>query len=240
MTMPDIMMMPQIAQVFGITIDELYKPAAEVYKNEAERWLSKYTASHNQDDFFRADVEFRRLLDSGDYTDEDVIAYGTLYRFHADYCKKKAYELYDFVLAKNKAESYEAANAPSLTNYRLLMRACFWTQKYEKGLECYEEILKRFPNLEKEELRVLHSTAGDMCRGLKKYEEAFAYWEKALLADAWPMDPMFSIACCLSEMGEYAKAADAWKRIVDELIVRGFTYEVEWPRQMMNEAKAKS
>lgn len=32
----------------------------------------------------------------------------------------------------------------------------------------------------------------------------------------------------------------AWKRIVDELIVRGFTYEVEWPRQMMNEAKAKS
>ena len=30
------------------------------------------------------------------------------------------------------------------------------------------------------------------------------------------------------------------KRIVDELIVRGFTYEVEWPRQMMNEAKAKS
>ncbi|MBE5864570.1 MAG: helix-turn-helix domain-containing protein [Lachnospiraceae bacterium] len=265
-TMPDVMMMPQIAQVFGITIDELYKPAAEVYKNEAERWLSKYTASHNQDDFFRADVEFRRLLDSGDYTDEDMIAYGTLYRFHADYCKKKAFELYDFVLAKNKAESYEAAwsnkgalmaavgqgedyvvhfeneavNDPSLANYRLLMRACFWTQKYEKGLECYEEILKRFPNLEKEELRVLHSTAGDMCRGLKKYEEAFGYWEKALLADAWPMDPMFSIACCLSEMGEYAKAADAWKRIVDELIARGFTYEVEWPRQMMNEAKAKS
>ncbi len=54
------------------------------------------------------------------------------------------------------------------------------------------------------------------------------------------MDPMFSIACCLSEMGEYAKAADAWKRIVDELIARVFTYEVEWPRQMMNEAKAKS
>ena len=36
-TMPDVMMMPQIAQVFGITIDELYKPAVEVYKNEAEQ-----------------------------------------------------------------------------------------------------------------------------------------------------------------------------------------------------------
>ena len=49
-----------------------------------------------------------------------------------------------------------------------------------------------------------------------------------------------NIACCLSEMGEYGKAADAWKRIVDELIDRGFTYEVDWPRQMMNDAKSKS
>ena len=38
----------------------------------------------------------------------------------------------------------------------------------------------------------------------------------------------------------HGNLADAWKKIVDELIARGFTYEVEWPRQMMNEAKAKS
>lgn len=30
------------------------------------------------------------------------------------------------------------------------------------------------------------------------------------------------------------------KCLANYLIVRGFTYEVEWPRQMMNEAKAKS
>ena len=48
-------------------------------------------------------------MESGDYGDEDVIAYGTLYRFHMDYCKKKAFDLYDSVLAKNKKESYEAA-----------------------------------------------------------------------------------------------------------------------------------
>ena len=262
-TIPDVLMLPQIAQVFGITIDDLFKPIINVYKNEARKWLSKYTASHNQDDFFRADSEFRRLMESGDYDDEDVIAYGTLYRMHIDYCKEKSFELYDSVLAKNKDENYEIAwsnkgmlmvatgtgeayvtrfekavkDNPNLANYRLLMRAYFWTQKYDKGLECYNEILIRFPNLDKEELRCLHSDAGDMCRGLKKYKEAFEYWEKALSVDGWPMDPMYSIACCLSEMGEYEKAADAWKRIVDELLERGYTFEVEWPRQMMIDAK---
>ena len=264
-TMPDVMMMPQIAQVFSVTIDELYKPAINAYKNEARRWLSKYTASQNQDDFYRADVEFRRLMESGDYEDEDVIAYGTLYRLHMDYCKKKAFELYDSVISKNKNESYETAwsnkgmlmvtigrgeaylahfekavkEEPSLPNFRLLMRAYFWTERYEKGLECYREILKRFPNLDKKELRCLHSDAGDMCRGLKHYDEAFRYWEKALEVDGLPMDPMYSIACCLSEIGDYSKAADAWKRIVDELLERGYTSEVEWPRQMMNNAKSK-
>ena len=262
-TIPDVLMLPKIAQVFGITIDELFKPAINVYKNEARKWLSKYTDSHNQDDFYRADLEFRRLMESGNYEDEDVIAYGTLFRLHIDYCKKRAFELYDSVLAKNKDENYEITwsnkgmlmaaigngedyvahfekavkENSSLANYRLLMRACFWTQKYDKGLECYNEILKSFPNLEKEELRCLHSDAGDMFRGLKRYKEAFEHWEKALSVDGRSMDPMYSIACCLSDMGEYEKAADAWKRIVDELLERGYTFEVEWPRQMMIDAK---
>jgi tetratricopeptide (TPR) repeat protein len=119
------------------------------------------------------------------------------------------------------------------------MRAYFWTKNYENGIECYEEIIKKFSEFNKEELHDLHTSAGDMYRGLKKYKDAFECWEKAVEISEWPMDPLYSIACCLSEVGEYEKAAEAWKRIIDELTARGFTYEVEWPRQMMNDAKSK-
>lgn len=61
-TTPDIMMLPLIAQIFDVSIDDLFKAQIDDYENEAERWLSKYESSKNQDDFIELILSLKNFL----------------------------------------------------------------------------------------------------------------------------------------------------------------------------------
>lgn len=149
-------MLPLIAQFFGVYIDDLFKSKVNAYRNEAIKWFSKYEESKNQDDFFRADLEFKKLFESNQYSRDDIRSYGLLYEYHMYYCKNKALEQYDKLLAEGtKDELYYrvcrqkillltrigrgeetvseweikiASGMVGVEEYSCLINACYWTK----------------------------------------------------------------------------------------------------------------
>ena len=262
-TVPDTMMLPALAQYFGTTIDDLFRQEMQAYANNAVRLLAVYEKSHNQDDFIRADAEFSKLFDSGSYTLDDVRSYGVLYEYHMYYCRDKALEQYDKVIARGAGDNtYHSArqqrilllsrigrsqesiaqeqeilrkDPADVNNHIALIAAYHWAGKYEKAIEAFEQAMLRFP----EGNAALYTYAGDACRALHRYDEAFAYWNRALALDDNFIDSLFSTAFCYDELGRYEEAISAWQRIIDWLMKRGMVYEQGLPKKMIKSAREK-
>lgn len=59
-TSPDIAILPQIAKLYCVTIDDLFRKTAVVYENYAQRLAVVYEATHKPEDFISADFEFKK------------------------------------------------------------------------------------------------------------------------------------------------------------------------------------
>jgi tetratricopeptide (TPR) repeat protein len=115
-----------------------------------------------------------------------------------------------------------------------LAHALFFGRQPERALAVCEEALMKFP-----EEGLLHVYAGDACRELKRYDEAFPHWEAAVATDDRFLDAMFSMAFCREELGQFAQAADIWEDIARKLDARGLEVEAVWPREMAEKCRAK-
>lgn len=262
-SVPDTMMLPCIAQYFGVSIDDLFRQDMKAYENNAIRLLAVYEESHNQDDFIRADAEFKKLFEGGSYTLNDVRSYGVLYEYFMYFCRDKALEQYDKVIAQNAHDdTYNSArqqkilllsrigraqesiarerenlrkDPSNIHNHLTLIEAYHWAGEHEKALEAFEQALLRFP----EGHAALYTYAGDACRALHRYDEAFAHWEKAQALNVDFIDALFSMGFCYDELGRYEEAIDAWQRIIDWLMKRGMIYEQGLPKKMIKSALEK-
>lgn len=94
--------------------------------------------------------------------------------------------------------------------------------------------IKRFPEEES-----IYVYVGDICRNLKKYDEALKYWNKALELDNAYLDAKYSIGFCYEEMGDYEKAYTVWKELEDELGRRELTVDKELPLQLAKNCENK-
>ena len=106
-TLPDVTMLPKIAALYCVTIDDLYKETGMVYENYARRLCSVFEASHKPEDFIQAEMEYRKLLKSGDFTTEDLRSYGILHQYMMEVCRDQAEELFNRVIKKGPAENPE-------------------------------------------------------------------------------------------------------------------------------------
>ena len=57
-TYPDVMLLPEIAKLYGVLVDDLFKPAVKGYENNARRLMAVYENSHQPEDFLAAAEEF--------------------------------------------------------------------------------------------------------------------------------------------------------------------------------------
>ncbi len=262
-TVPDTLMLPQIAAYFDVTIDELFRPEPNVYANNAQRLLAVYEASHDRDDFIRADAEYKKLFESGKYTRDDVRCYGVLNEYQMYDCRDIALRQYEKLLAGPERDvAYRGAQAQRILllsrigrgdeavaeeragvqsepdvpeNHLSLMAALYWSGRYEEVLTEFDRALVQFGALKD----AFHLYAGDACGKLGKYDEAFTHWERAFELDPEHADPLFSMALCFHERGEYDREAEAWERVVDWLTKRGFIYELTFPRNQLRKAREK-
>ena len=265
-TTPDIMMLPLIAQVFSVSIDDLFKAQIDAYENEAIRWLSIYESSKNQDDFIRADIEFKKLFESNAYNDNTIRLYGVLYEYHMYYCRDKALEQYDKIISEGKKDDtyYGVCNQKnlllsrigrgeeqisyweervkeedsSIKDYICLISACYWAEQYDKAAGYFERAETVYGEEAKNNYN-LYIYGGDTYRALKKYDEAFKCWRKALDINDYYMDAWFSMGFSYTDLGDHVNAAEIWRKVVDMLTGRGCIYETNWPRELLRNAESK-
>ena len=263
-TLPDVTILPKIAALYCVTIDDLYKEMSIAYTNYAQRLCSVFEESHKPEDFIRADIEYKKLLKSGEHTTEDLRLYGFLYQKMMQVCIKKAEEIFNQVIKKGPAEDTEVywatqrqkiyflsqigrnqecieeflplveADSNELQEWICLIQAYSFAKDYHTAWKWLKNAEAKFP-----ESAMLHIYAGDLLRATKRYDEAFPHWKRALEMEPDWTAAAWSMASCYEELGNYAKAYEVYSQIADDLENQGFEAEVDLPRLLANKCREK-
>ncbi len=263
-TLPDVMMLPKIAEAYCVTVDDLYKETSVAYDNYAQRLGSVFEATRDKEDFFRADQEYQRLLRSGAYTTEDLRLYGILHQYMMQLCIEKTTELFDQVIRKGPDEDPETywltkrqkiyflsqigRDQENLEEYRRAVEAgsedinqwiCLimtydFSGEGELAFETFQKAAESFPATP-----LLCCFGGGLFAGRKQYEEAFAYWDRALELAPDMTDAMYAKGFCYEQMGEWRKAYETWTALADHLTARGYDAEVQYPRELARKSRIK-
>lgn len=263
-TLPDVTILPKIAALYCVTIDDLYKETSMAYDNYAQRLGSVFEASLKPEDFLRADMEYQKLLKSEEYTTEDLRLYGILYQEMMCVCIKKAGEMFDRVLKKGPTEDSETywrtqrqkayflweigrnqenieeflplveAGSNELQEWVCLIQAYSFAGDYDAAWKWVQKAEAKFP-----ESATLHIYTGNLLRSMKRYDEAFPHWKRALEMEPQWCDAAYSMASCYEEIGDYVNAYAVYNQIADNLESRGFEAEVNWPRSLAHKCREK-
>ena len=264
-TLPDVTILPKIAALYCITIDDLYKENSMAYENYASRLCSVFGVSHKPEDYMQAEMEYRKLLKTGEYTTEDLRSYGILHQYMMQVCRDKAEEILNRVINRGPEEdpetywatqrqkvhflweigrNQESINeflplvedgSKELHNWICLIQAYSFAGDFDSAWNWIRKAETQFP-----ESAMLHIYAGDLLRDMKRYEEAFFHWKRALEMEPDWLSSAYSMASCYEELDDYANAADVYVGIVDNLESRGFDVEAKWPREMAEKCREKA
>lgn len=261
-TLPDVMLLPEIARLYGVTVDDLYRADAKGYSSYAQRLLAVYEASGRSEDFIAAEQEFSRMS-VNELTADDLRSWGVLYHYmmqhsavqaqrkleqamqHPDVteqvytsaAQQKIALLCDQGKGHNEAMRYNELLDDNPSDYRLwlLCTAAYeFIKEYDKALEVVTEGIRHFPTKAS-----LYVHAGDICCSMKRYDEAFTHWHKALELDSSHLDAMYSIGFCYEELEQYQNAYNIWTDLVRELDRRGWVIEREYPARMAEKCAKK-
>ena len=263
-TLPDVLLLPSIATLYGVLVDDLFRPHAQGYANNALRLLAVFERTGKREDFVACADEFDRLLRTPSATADDWRSCGVAHEYMAYHCIRRATDHYDRAMALAREDDPDMYHR--VLRQKTLLRcrtgqagACIAEQEEavrlapddpdaaadlahalqcaglpERTLQSSVEALRRFPDC-----ALLHLFAGDACRELKRYDDAFAHWEATLRLDDRFTDALFSMAFCREELGQYAEAAALWERIARKLDAQGLAIEAQWPREMAAKCRQK-
>jgi len=263
-TMPDVMMLPEIARLYCVTVDDLYREHSVVYENYAARLLAVYEASRDLRDFYNAEREYDKLIKSRNYTMNDLRLYGILYQYHMADCKEAAPRLFEKGLAMGEENDPEVYH--QIERQRMLLRsqvgeneknieeqkaklaehphdffchvnlfvAYLYADENQKALEVFQKAEREFSDR-----ALLYAYGGDLYKRLGRYEDAFDCWDKAFFLDSEMTAVLWSKGFCYEELGEYQKAYEVWSFLVAWLEERGYEAETEEPRRLAERCRKK-
>lgn len=249
-TLPDVMLLPELARLYGVTVDDLYREDARGYPSYAQRLLAVYETSGRSEDFLAAEQEFARLNEP---TADDLRAWGVLYHYMMSNSARLAQQKLEQAMSHPKATEQvylsaaqqrilllcgQGRGAEEVRRYAealehspgdrrlwlLAVAAMEFHGEPERALETALEGLERFPN---DASLMIH--AGDVCRTLKRYEQAFSWWQRALETDSSHLDAVYSTGFCHEELGNWEKAHRVWTELTRKLDSRGQVIERAFP-----------
>ena len=261
-TLPEVTLLPEVAKIFAVTVDDLFREDCLAYANYAQRLLAVYEASGKFEDFLAARREFQKLLASGDYSRDDLRSYGILHQYLMLNSADEAMLHFSKVLDAPERDSVyystwrqKLSLMVQLGEWRKAAQQVqelldkdqdnpeFWammvhvyerSEQLEKAQEYLNKALLRFPDY-----AIFHIYAGDLCRAQGNYDAAFRHWEESLSLDDSFMDARYAIASCYEELGQYDKAYAAWQALASEMERRGWVIEKDYPAKMAQKCKEK-
>ncbi|MBR7161177.1 MAG: helix-turn-helix domain-containing protein [Clostridia bacterium] len=251
-TLPDVLMLPEIAKIYGIIVDDLFKKRSVAYENYAQRLSALYEISRDPEDFLRCRLEYQKMMKSGELSTYDKWDYGWLHKAMMYDCKKEALKWFDEVLSdQTQKNSLPYRRAASMKQDLLF--------SFGKGNEILEERQRRMDesngNLDEREWILLieaynlakqyekafsvfeqairkypdnwelYFRAGEIFEYSEKYEEAISYYKKAGEIGTYFCDEKYSIAGCYRKLGKFKEAYQLYLDIAD--IHRKNGYDVE-------------
>lgn len=249
-TYPDLLLLPEIAKLYCVTVDDLFRAEASAYKNYAQRLASIYETTRKPEDFVYADNEFKKLIGKGKYSTEDLWTYGTLHHFMMQYSINKAIELFNMVIDKGvtvdadvfwktkvqkmllfsqigkSKESIESAlkniqnGSTDVIDWRCLIQSYIFDNDINNAHEYFVKAIKKFPNDS-----IIYTLGGDICKRLGKTNKALLYWDKAIELDSTCLDAKYSKINYYAEIGNKEKCKNLSSEIVEELGKMGLDIE---------------
>lgn len=213
-TLPDVAILPEIADFFDITIDELFKPNMTAYENKAERLMAIYEGDiENSEAFEAANKEYKKLIEENKLSIKDKGNYAFLNDCRARYYLKIAEKYYVEAIENGedqKDEEYYKIQRQYILFLSRLNRAKESISRHSYLLEqepnnpmnysslvaayiCENDFLKAIEVAEKGlELfpndAILIVYAGDIYKRLGKHKEALECWDKAFNIDPEMID----------------------------------------------------
>ena len=263
-TFPDILLLPAIAEHYCVTVDDLFREGVESYKHYADRLSSLYESTRDRDDFIRADNEYRRLIDSGNHTTEDLRSYGCMHMMAMWECADKAMMAFNEVIARGPQEDERTYyrtrlqkmqlihslghNELNLEQQRtalsehpeepwehiLMLNALCNAKQYEEAYRLFLSSVEHHPTVSE-----LYVYGGDICKALGQTDEAFAWLDKGLAIDPDLCDAKYSKARWYEELGDWASAIEVWTSLISDMEKRGLTFEAKEPRRNAEKCRAK-
>lgn len=261
-TLPEVTLLPEIAKIFAVTVDDLFREDCLAYANYAQRLLAVYEVSGKFEDFIAARREFQKLLASGDYSRDDLRSYGILNQYLMLHSADEAILHFNKVLEAPERDSvYYSTWRQKLSlmvqmgqwnkavrrvqeqldtdkdnpeYWAMLIHVYERSDQVETAQEYLNEALQKFP-----ENAIFHIYAGDLYRAQGNYDAAFLHWKKSLSLDDSFMDARYAMASCYEEIGQYDKAYAAWQALASEMDRRGWVIEKDYPVKMAQKCKAK-
>lgn len=191
-TLPDVTMLPEIAKLYCVSIDDLYKETSTAYKNYAQKLAAVFESTHKPEDFISADLEFRQLEKDNGLTLCDMFNYGIIHQLMIYYCVKKAMYWFDKALEKGsdddefyywktrmqkmklcsflgnseniikEQKQIVSDNTEDVNERCLLIAAYIFADDYETAYKEFLSAITQFPNEWQ-----LYIHGGDICKKLK-------------------------------------------------------------------------
>ncbi len=263
-TFPDILLLPAIAEYYCVTVDDLFREGVDAYKHYADRLSSLYQSTRDRDDFIRADNEYRRLIDSGRHTTEDLRSYGCMHMIAMWECADKAMTAFNEVIEKGPQEDPRTYYRTRLQKMQLLHSLGHNDMNLERqrtalsahSNEPWEHVLMLSALCNAKEYdaayqQVLSSVtlhpdaaelyvyAGTICKELGRTEEAFTWLDKGLALDPELCDAKYAKAYWYEEASDWEHAIEVWSSLVSDLEQRGFPIEANEPRKNAEKCRSK-
>ena len=203
-TLPDVLMLPALAKLYGVTVDDFYKKTSFGYDNYAQRLASVFESTRDPLDFMRCREEFLKLIKDGKMSTADKWQYGWIHMYMMNYCRDVALEWYQnavdddpeldpneyavacmqriwmFFLLKRGDEiiaecKENVKNAPDDSiQTDNLLTALLYAEKTE---EAYEVFLSAKDKFRDNWHLFIHG--GEICEKLGRYDEAERYYKIA-------------------------------------------------------------
>ena len=253
-TLPDVLLLPEIAKLYGVMVDDLFKKQSVAYDNYAQRLSALYEISGDPEDFLRCRLEYQKLMKSGELSMYDKWNYGWLHKAMMRFCREEALKWFDKVLDdKTDKNSLPYRRAASMKDAIL-----FYSGKGEEILkerqrlmdeaggelderewilliEAYE-LAKQYEKafsvckdaMEKyPDNWELYCCAGLICQDIEKYDEAITYYKKAGDIGTYFCDEKYAIAMCYRKLEKFKEAYQLYLEIADIHRKNGYDVEAE-------------
>ena len=251
-TLPDVMTLPILARLYGVTVDDFYKENSIAYDNYAQRLAAVYEKSRAPEDFFLCLTEYKKLSEHSELSIADKWNMAMIHQFMLAYCKDVAMQWYDKILAGSPdadPHSYHRAyscrtalffalgegdkvieelrrkaevNPQSPRDADHLLEAMILGERFEESYDRFKAAAEKFPN---DWEILIHG--GEICSHLEKYDEALACFDKAGEIGTFFCDELYCKAHLYEKLGKLDEARSEYLGIADTLRKRGFDIEAE-------------